>query len=217
MGFLSDVGGALTGGTAADAAKKASGQQMAGIGQAERYLGEYYDPIQQNQTQARDMLSNYYMGGGADLYNQAAQSPQYDYLRGVGEQGVMRNASATGGLRSGNANQALAQSNQGVLQGLVDKNLQGLQYFNNQDAGQGTLADLMMQKAGVQAQGTTAAAQAKQAGMGNLFGMAMGAGQMMAGMPPTSMMGGGGGGSAISQGTFNQGAGQPFTPINWGI
>tara|TARA_R110002096_G_scaffold348565_1_gene541825 strand:- start:143 stop:802 length:660 start_codon:yes stop_codon:yes gene_type:complete len=219
MGFLSDVGGGLTGSTAADAIQKASGQQMAGIGQAERYLGDYYDPIQQNQTQARDMLSNYFMNGSSDMYNQAAQSPQYDYLRGIGEQGVMRNASATGGLRSGNANQALAQSNQGVLQGLVDQNLQGLQYFNNQDAGQGTLADLMMQKAGVQAQGTAGAGQARQAGMGNMMNLAMGAGQMAMGMPPTSMMGSPppGGGSAISQGTFNQGAGQPFTPMDWGI
>lgn len=206
MGVLSS----LTGSDAAKAAKKASGQQMAGISQAERYMGDYFDPIQQNQEYARNALFDHY-SGGAGQYQQAAQSPQYDYLRGIGEQGVMRNASATGGLRSGNANQALAQSNQGVLQGLVDQNLQGLQYFNNQDAGQGYLADLMMQKAGVQAQGTTAAAQAKQAGMGNMLNMGLGLGQMAMGMPS---MGGGtpaGGGSAISQGTFNQGAN-----MNWG-
>ena len=217
MGFISDIGGALTGSTAADAATKASRQQMAGIGQAERYLGDYYDPIQQNQLQARDMLSNYFMGGGDEMYRQAQASPQYSYLQNAGEQGVLRGASATGGLRSGNANQALAQSNQGVLQGLVDQQLQGLQYFNNQDAGQGTLADLMMQKAGVQAQGTTAAGQARQAGMGNMMNLAMGAGQFMGGMG--GGMGGAAGGGMANPNfvSNNSGANSPFTPINWGI
>ena len=195
MGMVSSLLGGGGGG-----AKKGSEQEMAGISQAERYLGDYFAPMQQRQGQARDMMAGFYgLGGGsqADMYNQMAQSPQYDYLRGVGEQGVMRNASATGGLRSGNANQALAQSNQGVLQGLVGQQMQGLNYFANQDAGQGTLADMMMKKAQVQGQGTVAEAQSKQGGLGNLMNLGMGAAQMYGGTGGFSGGGGGGGGSQL--------------------
>jgi len=58
----------------------------------------------------------------------------------------------------------------------------------------------MMQRAGTQAQGTTAAAQARQSGMGNLLNLGVQAGGMMS-IPP--MGGGGGGGSTANANTMS--------------
>ena len=49
------------------------------------------------------------------------QGPQYEALVQQGEQGILANASATGGLRGGNTQGALAQFRPQILSGLVDQ------------------------------------------------------------------------------------------------
>lgn len=192
--------GMLGGPDGSGAAGRASAQQMAAIGKAQNYLGDYYEPRQALQQDAQSQLAGFYGLNGGDpnaangMYNQVMQGPQYQHMIQQGDDAVLRNASATGGMRSGNAQVDLAQQSQNVMGGLMNQRLQGLQGFNSMETGEGKLADLMMQKGGVQAQGTMAAAQAKQDQWSNMMGLGMGAAQMAFGMPPTAPAAASGGG-----------------------
>lgn len=167
--------GSLTGSDAADAAKKASGQVMAGQRQARNYLQDYYAPMQGQKTEANQMLAGFYGLDGGDpnaMYQSVMQSPQYGQMINAGEQGVLRNASATGGMRGGNVQRSLANNSQNVLNSMVNQRVQGLQGFANRNTGENDIANIMMQMGQTQGQGTTAAAQSRQQGIGNLMKMA---------------------------------------------
>lgn len=69
--------------------------------------------------------------GQQDFIGDVQSSPFYQSMINQGEQAVGRNMSMTGGLRSGTANEALAQNSQNVLQNLVNQRLQGLQGMAN--------------------------------------------------------------------------------------
>jgi len=60
---------------------------------------------------------------GQDAYNQALQPimPQYNQMAMQGENAMLQNASATGGLRGGNTQAALAQFRPQLLQSLIDQ------------------------------------------------------------------------------------------------
>ncbi len=60
---------------------------------------------------------------GQDAYNQALQPimPQYNEMAMQGENAMLQNASATGGLRGGNTQAALAQFRPQLLQSLIDQ------------------------------------------------------------------------------------------------
>ena len=133
-------------------------------------------------------------GNQQDLINRAISSPLYKSIMGgqeAGEKSILRNASMTGGFRSGNVqgnlydyntqlqNQALLQSYNQQLQGLAG--LAGLPSNANAIAGQmssigQTLGQGQTAAGGITAQGQVAAGQAQQAGynqMGsNMMGMA---------------------------------------------
>ncbi len=64
---------------------------------------------------------------GMSIIQRAEASPFYKTAVQRGEEGVLRNASATGGLRSGSANEALAAVNQNALMSSYANQLSGLQ------------------------------------------------------------------------------------------
>jgi hypothetical protein len=97
--------------------------------------------------------------GGAETQQAAIemieQSPQFQALTKAGEEAILQSASATGGLRGGNTQTALAQYRPQVLGNLIDT-----QY--NRLAGISNLGQ-------VSAAGVGSAAQASSANVGNIL------------------------------------------------
>jgi len=172
---------------AAKASKKAAATQAGYEQQALDYLKEREEIPQQFREEALQGLGGLYgleggTGSQQDLIDRAINSPLYKAMMGgreFGEEAILRNASMTGGFRSGNVqgnlydyntqlqNQALLQSYNQQLQGLTG--LAGLPSNANQIA---TMTGNIGQ---TYAQGQVAAAQAQQAGtqqgIGNLMGL----------------------------------------------
>ena len=212
------VGGSLIGGyMAKDAAGDAAGasQQAASTGANATIEGariaaesqrEGLDYLKEREALPRQFSEGalkglgglYGLEGGTgsqqDLIDRAIRSPLYQSIMGgqeAGEESILRNASMTGGFRSGNTqynlydyntqlqNQALLQSYNQQLQGLTG--LAGLPSNANQianmTAGVGqTLGQGTATAGGILAQGQVAAGQAQQAGtqnaINNMMGMA---------------------------------------------
>jgi len=122
--------------------------------------------------------------GGAEAQRAAIlgieQSPQMAALTRTGEQGILSNASATGGLRGGNTQAALAQFRPQVLSQLIEAQygrLGGLtQIGANAAAGVGTAAQstgnnvsqLLQQQGAARAGGSLATGQAVAGGLGSI-------------------------------------------------
>lgn len=115
-GVLGSVAGSAFG--ADDSAKKQAQAQLAGIDKSNTHLMQMFErqtalnePFRQAGMSALPGLQ-----GAANAqanpftfdYSQYFNSPEYQALAGQAEAGVLRNASATGGLRSGGANVALS-------------------------------------------------------------------------------------------------------------
>lgn len=162
--------------------------------QAKEYLERADRLPTELREQALNKLGGIFNGDQYDIGRQISEralaSPQYRTAVEQGENAVLRNASATGGLRSGNASDALAQANQNAFLGAYNnaygeyqnqiQGLQGLaslpsnanniaQYMAGTGAtlGQGlvnygnTIGQGQVDAANAQAQGQIAAAQNK--------------------------------------------------------
>lgn len=134
------VGGAMTSKSASKAASKASDAQTQAAAMQIEESQRQFDAIQEllrpysqagvgalGQQQALIGLS------GADEQKRAidalSSSPQMDALTAQGENAILQNASATGGLRGGNVQAALAQFRPQLLSQLIQQqysNLGGL-------------------------------------------------------------------------------------------
>jgi len=107
--------------------------------------------------------------GQQDLIDSAQASPLYNAIMGgqqVGEQAILRNASATGGLRSGNVSGDLSDygsqlQNQALLTS-YNQQLQGIQGLANMPLNTNNIAQQMSAPSATQAQGIIAGAQARQ-------------------------------------------------------
>ena len=109
--------------------------------------------------------------------DQIKQSAQYQELAKQGEQGILQNASATGGLRGGNIQAALAQFRPALLNQLIESQygkLAGLtQLGQNSAAGTAAagqqsasnISNLYSAQGAAQAAGLTGVAQAQAGGM----------------------------------------------------
>lgn len=109
---------------------------------------------------------------GSTISQRAQSSPFYTEAVRLGEEGVLRNASATGGLRSGNANEALANVNQQAYLASYQNQLSGLQGMANLPSNANNIAASMSgigqtQAAGIIGGANSAAAQ-QQANMNNV-------------------------------------------------
>lgn len=113
--------------------------------------------------------------GSGSILDRAMASPMYQAAIKNGEDAVLRNASATGGLRSGSASENLARVNQDALISSYQDQIAGLQGLSalpsnaNNIAGYtasigNTLGQGQMNAAQTLAQGRTAAAQSKAQG-----------------------------------------------------
>lgn len=117
------------------------------------------------------MEGEYIPAGQASSQNQfvedVQQSPFYGSMIREGEQAIGRNLSMTGGLRTGTANEALAQNSQNVLQTLVSDRLRGLGDMARLPSNANTIGQSMANVGGINAQGQVASAQATQQGWQN--------------------------------------------------
>jgi hypothetical protein len=175
------------------AAKSAAGQQAAS---AQQGIDE-----QRRQFDALQVLMKPYVGTGTTALGQQAaligvsgpeaqqkainalqQGPEFNALVQQGEQGILQSAAATGGLRGGNVQGALAQFRPQVLSSLIEQQynrLGGLSTMGqNAAAGVGTagmqtgtnIANLLAQQGAAQAGGTLAAGAAWGNTIGSLAG-----------------------------------------------
>ena len=157
---------------AADAQTSASN---AGIGEQRRQfdaIRELLKPFTQAGTSAVGAQSDLLGLSGADKQAAALKalqsSPEFAALQQQGEEGILQNASATGGLRGGNTQAALAQFRPQLLSALIQQRFGQL----GQVAGLGQAS----------AAGTAAAAQNSGNAISDLLGQAgqARAGQAMA-------------------------------------
>lgn len=193
MSFISKFIGKLTGAQdQADAAQQAAQTQgaaaQAGITEQQRQfnaLQQSLAPYTQAGTGALAAQQNLLGLGGAapqqDAINALQASPQFTSLQQQGQNAILSNASATGGLRGGNVQGALAQFSPALLSQLIQQqygNLGGLTGLGQASAagvGQagmqtGTnIANLLQQQGAATAGGQMAAGGVGRQGFGDLM------------------------------------------------
>lgn len=100
------------------------------------------------------------------------QDPFYQMMIERGEEGVLRNASATGGLRSGNSQDALYRANQDVLRGIYDERVSGLEGLARLPSNANQIAQTTAGIGQTLGQGVIGAGQARQDAYGQLINLA---------------------------------------------
>lgn len=134
MGLFKLVGGWIGSKKAKKASKKAAKAQIAamekGIGEQRAGLStinSYFDPWRLGGEKAYTQYGNLVGLGGAEAQqaaiDQLQQSPFYQSLYRRGEEAVLQNASATGGIRGGNTVGALADFGADTLATTIDRQL----------------------------------------------------------------------------------------------
>ncbi len=193
------------------AQKKAAGQQAAS---AQQGIDE-----QRRQFDALQVLMKPYVGAGTTALGQQAaligvsgpeaqqkainalqQGPEFNALVQQGEQGILQSAAATGGLRGGNVQGALAQFRPQVLSSLIEQQynrLGGLATAGQNaavgvgNAGMQTgqnVSNLLAEQGSARAGGTLAAAQTWGNVIGSIGG-ALGRGAAFTGYQPLDVNG----------------------------
>lgn len=163
---MSAVGDLYMGRRESRAAERATSQQMAYMQQALDYLKEREAiPQELREGALKELGALFGLGGegqGIDL-EQLQQSPVYQAItsgRGAGEEAILRQSGATGGLRSGNAQDALARysgelENKALLGAYQDR-LSGLQGLAGLQSNALNIAQLTSGLGQVQGAGTIA-------------------------------------------------------------
>lgn len=153
VGGTQIAGGALSANASGKAARQQAEASQAGIDETRRQfdaMQKLLEPYAQAGVPALQGQQNLLGLGGADAQGQAIQqlqgSPMFQQLTRQGEDAILQNASATGGLRGGNTQAALAQFRPNMLSSLIDQQYNRL----------GGLANM----------GQNSAAMTGQAGMG---------------------------------------------------
>lgn len=190
LGGASIYAGHQAGKSAESAAQTSAGSQQAALD----YLKEIEALPREIRERALSSLAGLYgmgeeEGVQQELIDRAQDSPLYSAIMGgqqEGEEAILRGASATGGLRSGNVNAAMYDYNVNL------SNRALLESYNQQLSGLSGLSGLpsyASEIAGVQsgigetlAQGITAGAQARQQGWGQAIGVGTQAGMGLIGL-----------------------------------
>jgi hypothetical protein len=130
------VGGVASSAMAANQAGKANASQQQAAQSQLQLAQEQYDNmqtqispyLQAGQTGLTD-YGNLLGSNGVDAQNQAIgdikNGAQYQGLMQTGNQNILANASATGGLRGSNTSNTLANTSIGTLNGLITQRLAG--------------------------------------------------------------------------------------------
>jgi hypothetical protein len=220
------IAGSVISGVGGYFAQKSAAEEAAG---AQRSASEAAIAEQRRQQAEMERLLSPYMqagqgalgaqqallGLGGPEAQQAAisqleQSPQFQAMVEQGETAILQNASATGGLRGGNTQAALAQFRPQMLSQLIQQQmaqLGGMAGMGQQSAlgaaGYGQQgAQGVMGQLGAMGQAQAGAAMAQGQGMANLFGGIGGALGTLGGLGAMGKgpFGGGGGGGATGGG-----------------
>ncbi len=173
MGLLSGLSKALFGDPSKDIQKGVDAQLQAQREQLD-YLKSVQEPVLNFRNQALPQLYGFYdptnPQGQQQFIDQAEASPFYQRQQEVGEQAILRNQAATGGLRTGGTQEALAGFNTDLLNRTVNQNLQGLGAFAQTPIETSQISNVLGQMGQTQAQGYQAQAQANQNSLGGLLG-----------------------------------------------
>jgi hypothetical protein len=228
------VGGAYASSQAGDAADTQAGAAQAGIDEVRRQFDTVRQLLNPYVQAGNGALGSYQAlsgAGGADAQAREIEalkgSPQFGALTKAGEDAILQNASATGGLRGGNTQGALANQRTQILSGLIDQQLGRygslIGVGQNSAAGTGSAAmntgqqvsGLMQQQGAALAGGTLAGSRYMTDALGGIGGFAAARGwQPSTSVPASSGYGGAGasGGGGFGTGTVygNQDYGQYF-------
>ena len=187
-------GGALIGGvtsylgadSAADASISAANTQAAAQMEALNYLKETEELPQELREEALKGIAGAYgveggEGSQQELINRAISSPLYGSIMGgkeAGEESILRNASMTGGMRSGNVQANLydynVQLENSALLQAYNQQMQGLQGLAGLPSNANQIAQYTAGIGQTQAQGQVAAGQAMQQGYQGIGNNVMG-------------------------------------------
>ena len=188
-GALAAGGAAVAGSRAASAAKSAASTQAASqqeaISQQQAQLEELRKLLRPYVEAGRPDLTQPYIGAGPGALQamqglaglrgageqqaaieQIKQGAQYQELARQGEEAILQNAAATGGLRGGNVQAALAQYRPALLNQLIESQygkLAGLTSLGS------TSAENLLRLGQASAAGVGAAGQQSAANIGNLL------------------------------------------------
>jgi len=176
MGIFSKLFGD-GGKAAANAAREASGIADQFQNQALTGFQESQNPLREARDTGLQGLMSLFAGGGIgqqELIEKLKGSPLYQQLMGgaqFGEDAIRRNASATGGMRSGNVQYNLNDyntrlANDALLQS-YNQELTGIRGLANQQPDDLNIANMINNRGTIQSGGTTAAAQARETGRAN--------------------------------------------------
>lgn len=117
-------------GTPGSAGRQAFGRSGGTLGTPERYSvnGQVFNTMQEAQAfaDANRTGGTSAMDAQRTAINGIANGSQFQELTRQGEYGLLANAAATGGIRGGNIQVALAQYRPAMLQSLIDKQLANL-------------------------------------------------------------------------------------------
>lgn len=136
MGLFSTIAGFIGGNKQAKASKKAAKLQydaaIKGVEETARQFDltrEDFQPYQEAGVSALDKLTALLGLGGADEQqteiDALKETPLYKSLYRSGEDAILANASATGGLRGGNINEGLADFGEDTLSQVIAQQLAG--------------------------------------------------------------------------------------------
>lgn len=128
--------------TSANAALQGSQTSAAAQQQALDYLRQQDQLPTGLRNSALQSLGGLY-GGNGSITDRAMASPLYQAAVQQGENSVLRNASATGGLRSGNSSENLAQVNQNALIAAYNDQIAGLQGLSSLPSNANNIAGYM--------------------------------------------------------------------------
>lgn len=167
---MTEAGKASERGAATAAAGATSAAQVQAQSQREQleYLKEVNALPTELRNEALAQLGGMSGIGDANtqraILDRAKSSPFYEEMVAAGEEGVMRGASATGGLRSGNVQSALYDERKRALQSAYGAEVQNLQGLAGLDTGQNQIAQTMGNIGTTKAQGILGASQAQAQG-----------------------------------------------------
>lgn len=178
MNTLGKLVDGITGKTAGDAAIEGANIAAGYQEEALDYLKETQAPLLEAQQFGLGGLMDFYGGNQQGTIDQVMASPFYNSMIEQGEEAVLRNAAATGGLRGGAVQPALAQNSQNVLQGLTQQHLSGLSQLSGYQPNTSAVAQQTSNIGQTYSQGTIAEANARQAGVGNVVDLGLKAGGM---------------------------------------
>lgn len=175
-----DIVGGITGKTAADASKAAARTQAEAQMQALNYLREREAIPQEFREGALQRLGGLMglPGGEAGAVSAIERNPIFQATLGQlpqQEEAILRNASATGALRTGGTEAMLAENQRQNRLQAFQNTMGGLQGLAELQSYAPQIASGMAGIGQTQAQGMIGAAQARQQGMGNMLGLGMNA------------------------------------------